>query len=384
MNNAKKLAKNNGVSKKQGGGTSTLSFVSSKNKVLAILGILAVIVLCAGVCYMQLRPRAVLIVSTTDENGTQKKDTVYMKEAVYSIYQVENQYNQYSSIYQQLYGKTYWEMEDVDSKGRNGASAAKKQVMDSLKQREILYMEAQKRGYSLTDEEVKTAEESVATTMKNFTDKQKKLEGLDEKTLKSEFKKNALVEKFRQILIKESGVDEEALKATVNKKDYRQYTLQYYKVSNQETSGKETKEVSAEQKQTSLTNMQALQEKAKTAEDFTKLLDDNDKTGIQYQTENLIKKDLKDSTFLNKKLRNQIIKMENGQISDIIEGDDGYYLIKMVNNNDSEAYDNQCDSVVQEEETKQFNARYAEFAPNYVTEVQSYWKGRVKLGSYTI
>ena len=384
MNNSKKLAKNNGVSKKQGGGTSTLSFVSSKNKVLAILGILAVIVLCAGVCYMQLRPRAVLVVSTTDENGTQKKDTVYMKEAVYSIYQVENQYNQYSSIYQQLYGQTYWEMEDVDSKGRNGASAAKKQVMDSLKQREILYMEAQKRGYSLTAEEEKTAEDNVADTMKNFTDKQKSLEGLDEKTLKSEFKKNALAEKFRQILIKESGVDEEALKATVNKKDYRQYTLQYYKVSNQETSGEETKEVSAEQKQTNLTNMQALQEKAKTAEDFTKLLDDNDKTGIQYQTENLIKKDLKDSTFLNKKLRKQIMKMDNGQISDIIEGDDGYYLIKMVNNDDSEAYDNQCQSVVNEEETKQFNARYAEFAPNYVTEVQSYWKGRVKLGSYTI
>ncbi len=384
MNNSKKLAKNNGVSKKQGGGTSTLSFVSSKNKVLAILGILAVIVLCAGVCYMQLRPRAVLVVSTTDESGTQKKDTVYMKEAVYSIYQVENQYNQYSSIYQQLYGKTYWEMEDVDSKGRNGASAAKKQVMDSLKQREILYMEAQKRGYSLTAEEEKTAEDNVADTMKNFTDKQKSLEGLDEKTLKSEFKKNALAEKFRQILIKESGVDEEALKATVNKKDYRQYTLQYYKVSNQETSGEETKEVSAEQKQTNLTNMQALQEKAKTAEDFTKLLDDNDKTGIQYQTENLIKKDLKDSTFLNKKLRKQIMKMDNGQISDIIEGDDGYYLIKMVNNDDSEAYDNQCQSVVNEEETKQFNARYAEFAPNYVTEVQSYWKGRVKLGSYTI
>ena len=384
MNNSKKLAKNNGVSKKQGGGTSALSFVSSENKVLVILGILAVIVLCAGVCYMQLRPRAVLVVSTTDENGTQKKDTVYMKEAVYSIYQVENQYNQYSSIYQQLYGKTYWEMEDVDSKGRNGASAAKKQVMDSLKQREVLYMEAQKRGYSLTAEEEKTAENNVTDTMKNFTDKQKKLEGLDEKTLKSEFKKNALAEKFRQILIKESGVDEEALKATVNKQDYRQYTLQYYKVSNQETSGEETKEVSAEQKQTNLTNMQALQEKAKTAEDFTKLLDDNDKTGIQYQTENLIKKDLKDSTFLNKKLRKQIMKMDNGQISDIIEGDDGYYLIKMVNNDDSEAYDNQCQSVVNEEETKQFNARYAEFAPNYVTEVQSYWKGRVKLGSYTI
>lgn len=384
MNNAKKLAKNDGVGKKQGGDTSSLSLFSSKNKILAILGIVAVLVLCAGVCYMQLRPRPVLTVSTVDENGTEKKNTVYMKEAVYSIYQVENQYNQYSSIYQQMYGKTYWEMEDVDGKGRNGASAAKKQVMDSLKQREILYMEAQKRGYSLTDEEIKETEENVATTVKNFTDAQKQMDGLDEKTLKSEFKKNALVEKFRQILIKESGIDEEALKATVNKDDYRQYTLQYYMVSNQDTSGEETQEVSPEQKQTNLSNMQALQEKAKTAEDFTKLLDEKDTTGIQYQTENLVKKDLNDSTFLTKKLRKQITKMKNDEISDIIEGEDGYYLVKMVNNDDSEAYDNQCNSVIEEEETKQFNAKYAEFAVNYVTEVQSYWKGRVKLGSFTI
>ncbi|MDD5994011.1 MAG: peptidyl-prolyl cis-trans isomerase [Clostridiales bacterium] len=384
MNNAKKLAKHDGVGKKQGGDTSSLSLFSSKNKILAILGIVAVLVLCAGVCYMQLRPRPVLTVSTVDENGTEKKNTVYMKEAVYSIYQVENQYNQYSSIYQQMYGKTYWEMEDVDGKGRNGASAAKKQVMDSLKQREILYMEAQKRGYSLTDEEIKETEENVATTVKNFTDAQKQMDGLDEKTLKSEFKKNALVEKFRQILIKESGIDEEALKATVNKDDYRQYTLQYYMVSNQDTSGEETQEVSPEQKQTNLSNMQALQEKAKTAEDFTKLLDEKDTTGIQYQTENLVKKDLNDSTFLTKKLRKQITKMKNDEISDIIEGEDGYYLVKMVNNDDSEAYDNQCNSVIEEEETKQFNAKYAEFAVNYVTEVQSYWKGRVKLGSFTI
>ena len=94
MNNAKKLAKNDGVGKKQGGDTSSLSLFSSKNKILAILGIVAVLVLCAGVCYMQLRPRPVLTVSTVDENGTEKKNTVYMKEAVYSIYQVENQYNQ--------------------------------------------------------------------------------------------------------------------------------------------------------------------------------------------------------------------------------------------------------------------------------------------------
>ena len=75
--------------------------------------------------------------------------------------------------------------------------------------------------------------------------------------------------------------------------------------------------------------------------------------------------------------------MNNDEISDVIEGEDGYYLVKMVNNDDSAAYDEQCNSVVEEEETKQFNTKFAEIKLRYSTEVQSYWKGRVKLGSYT-
>jgi foldase protein PrsA len=186
------------------------------------------------------------------------------------------------------------------------------------------------------------------------------------------------------VIISESGIDREALKATVKKEDFRQYTMQYYKVSNKTGSGEEEVDVTAEQKQTNLNNMKALQEKAKTAEDFTKLLEEKDTTGIQaVQTQELLEKDMDSSSFLTKKLRKRLIKMSNDQISDVIEGEDGYYLVKMVNNDDSAAYDKECDSVVSAEETKQFNAKYAEIKTRYNTEVQSYWKGRVKLGSYT-
>lgn len=384
MNNAKKLAKNGGIGTENKAGGTGGSFISSKNKILLMIGIAVVIILCAGVFYMRLRPRPILKVTGTDSNGSEVTNTVYIKDAVFDIYQVEAQYNQYSSFYQQLYGSTYWEMEDADGEGRTGASAAKKQVMDAIKQREILCMEAEKLGYSLTDEEKKAVAENVKTSMENLTDAQKKMDGMDEDTITKNFEKNALAEKYRQVVIAECNIDTQSLEAGVSKEDYHQYTLQYYKVSNKDGSGDDAADVSAEQKDTNLNNMKALQEKAKTAEDFTKLLEENDETGIQaVQTEKLIAKDMDDSTFLTKKLRKKLIKMKNGDISDVIEGEDGYYLVRMENNDDSEAYDDQCKSVVEEEETNQFNARYQEFSAAYTTEVQSYWKGRVKLGSYT-
>ena len=384
MNNAKKLAKNNGIGTEQKKKSGENSFMFTKNKILILLGLAVIVVLCAGVCYMQLRPRAVLKVTGTNASGGETTNTVYMKEAVYNIFETESQYNMYASFYQQLYGKTYWEMEDVDSAGRNGASAAKKEVMDGLKQQEILCMEAEKLGYSLTDEEKKAAGENRKSAMENMTDGQKKLDGMDEKTLTKVFEKKALAEKYRQVIISESGIDEAALKATVDKEEYHQYTMQYYMVSNKEGTGDDAKDVSKEQKQKNYDNMVALKEKAKTAEDFTKLVEENDATGITtYQLEELVKKDMKDSSFLTEKLRKKLVKMKNEEISDVLEGEDGYYLVKMVNNNDTKAYDEQCKTVVEQEQNKQFNARYEELKASYVTEVQSYWKGRVKLGSYT-
>lgn len=385
MNKAKKIAKNNGIGteRKSVLGGSGSSFTTPKNKVLLMLGVIAVVILCAGVCYMQLRPRVVLVVSSS-AGGSEAKSKVYMKETVYDIYQVETQYNMYSQLYQQMYGKSYWEMENVDDAGRDGAAAAKKQVMDAIKQREILCMEAKRLGYSLTDEENNTVAENVKQARENLSDKQKKLDGLDEKSITTAFEKSALADKYRQVIIAESGIDRDALKASVSKEDYHQYTMQYYKVSNKEGTGDDEKDVSEEQKQTNLENMKALQEKAKTAEDFTKLIEEGDTTGIgTYQQEELLQKDMEDSSFLTKKLRKKLIKMQNDEISDVIEGEDGYYLIKMVNNDDSAAYDKQCETVVSDEETKQFNARYNELKASYTTEIQSYWKGRVKLGSYT-
>jgi foldase protein PrsA len=390
MNSAKKIMKNQGLGtenpvKAKGG-----SHVPGKNTVLILIGLVLILGFSSIVCYIQLRPRAILTVTGTNANNEQITNKVYYTDAMYDIYTAEAQYNSYESIYEQIYGSTYWEAENVDSKGRNGAQAAKKQVMDTLKQREILYMEALKNGLELTEDEQKTVTENVSTAMENLTDNQKKMSGLDEASIQETLEKQALADKYKEQVIDGLGIDEDALKATVSKKDYRQYTLQYYTISKTETKDGATEETKKSKKDLAAAkkNITALQKKAVKADDFTTgLITDSDsdstddETGISYATEDLIETD---TDFMDAKARKLVKKMKNDAVSDVIETDDAYFVVKMVNNNDSEAYDNQCEQVISEEEDSQFETKYnSDIKTAYTTEVQSYWKGRVTLGYLT-
>ena len=390
MNRAKKIMKNQGAVEEKEIRRKKGLDAATRNKVLLGIGICLVLVLCLGVAYIQLRPRPILKVSGTDANGKSVTDTLYYKDALYDICNTEAQYNNMQSLYQQFYGSSFWEAENMDSKGRTGAQVAKKAVMDGLKQREILCMEAEKNGVSLGDEEKSKVDEDLKTFMDGLTDGQKKIRGLDEDTVRNELERQALADKYKNQVIESLGIDEETLKAGVSKEDYRQYDLQYYMISKKSTDddGNE-KDLDAATLKKNKKAIEDVQKKAVKAKDFTKdVITDSDEdntdddTGVQYLTENLLETD---TDFLDEKALKKVKKMKNDEISDVIETDDGYYVIKMVDNNDSSAYDQQCEQVVEDEKEKQFEAKYkSDIKPNYTTEIQSYWKGRVKLGGITV
>lgn len=390
MNSAKKIMKNQGSTKSRAG-VSSYDTESRKNLILIIIGLVLIVGISAVICYIQLRPRAILKVTGKDANGKEVTNTLNYPDAMYDILSAETQYNNYESMYQQIYGSSYWNAENVDGKGNNGSKAAKKQIMSALKQREILCMEAEKNGVTLTDDEKKEVSDKLSTVMKNITDKQKKMKGLSESAVQEALEKQAIADKYKKQVISGLGIDEAALKKTVSKKDYRQYTLQYYTISKKEASGSsstEAKTKSAKDLAQAKKDITALQKKAAAAKDFTKdiITDSNndntdDKTGISYATKDLIETD---TNFLDAKTRKIVKKMKNNTVSDVLETTDGYYVIKMVNNNDPEAYDAQCKKVVEDEQESKFDAKYkADIKPNYQTEVQSYWKGRVTLGHIT-
>lgn len=381
MNSAKKILKNNGdgmqSSVKQSKGI-------SKNMVLLIVGILLVAVLGGGVCWVNLRPRAILTVEGKDKDGKTVTHTVNYPEALYDIYQAEAMPNMYA-----MYNMSF-DWEDTAEDGETYSSTYKKQIMQTLKKREILYMCAQKQGLSLTDEEKKAVQEDVKNARKNMTDKQKKMKGLDEATLTTVMEKDKLGEKYKDSVIATLNIDEDALKKTVDKKSYRQYTLQYYVFAKTETDSEgNSKDKDAKTIAQGKKDMEALQKKAAKAKDFTKnvmtdknddKIDDNNKA-ISYSTKDLVETD---EDFLDKKTLKKVKAMKNGEVSDVLETKDGYYVIKMVNNNDPEAYNNQCESVISQEKETQFDATYKNtIKAEYTATAQSYWKGRVNIGYLT-
>lgn len=390
MNSAKKILKNEGLGTMKPLKTKEEGMLTRANKILILIGILLIVGVTFIVCYIQLRPREILTVTGKNAENQEITNKLYYTDAMYDIYTAETQYNSYESIYEQIYGTTYWAAENVDNAGRNGSQAAKKQIMDALKQREILYMEALKNKVELTEEETKKIDEDVAAAVKNMTDKQKKMAGLDEASIREALEKQAYADKYKAQVISGLGIDEEALKKGVKKEDFRQYTLQYYTIAKTETKAGESepsKKSDADLKKAKQ-DIEALQKKAVNAKDFTKDLitdadNDNadDKTGISYSTHNLIETD---TDFLDKKTRKQVKAMKNDEVSDVIETEDAYYVVKMVNNNDPEAYNSECEKVVSDEKEKRFKEKYDnDIGSAYTTEVQSYWKGRVNIGYLT-
>lgn len=382
MNSAKKILKN-GVENTTGSVVKQ-SRGLGKNKILILVGIILVALLGGGVCYVNLRPRTILTVEGKDADGKTVTHTVNYPEAMYDIYQAEAM----ASMYQR-YGMSF-DWSDTTEDGDTYATLYKKQIMQTLKRREILYMCAQKKGLTLTDAEKKTIQEDVKSARKNMTDSQKSMKGLDEATITTVKEKDKLGEKYKDSVVSTLKIDKEKLKKSVDKKSYRQYTLQYYTFVKTETgSDNKTKNKDAKTLAQGKKDMLALQKKAVKAKDFTKdvitdkdndKVDDNNK-GISYATRDLIETD---KDFLDDAARKTVKEMKNGAVSGLIETKDAYYVIKMVNNNDPAAYNKQCETVISKEEDTQFDAVYKNtIKAEYTATAQSYWKGRVTIGYLT-
>ena len=323
MNSAKKIMKNGGENATQS--TVKQSRGLSKNMILILVGIILVAVLGGGVCYVNLRPRAILTVEGKDADGKTVTHTINYPEAMYDIYQAEAMASMY-----QMYGMSF-DWSDTTEDGDTYAALYKKQIMQTLKKREILYMCAQKKGMTLTDEEKKTIKEDVKSARKNMTDSQKAMKGLDEATITTVKEKDKLGEKYKDSIVSTLKIDKDKLKKSVDKKSYRQYTLQYYTFAKTETgSDNKTKDKDAKTLEQGKKDMIALQKKAASAKDFTKdvitdkdndKVDDNNK-GISYSTKDLIETD---TDFLDNATRKTVKAMKNGAVSGLIETKDAYY-----------------------------------------------------------
>lgn len=369
-------ATNNRVLGDGGGGSSKKPFI------LGAICVVIVLVLCVGVGVQQLKPRRVLTVNNTK---------MTMDDMMYPIYERESQYLPLDETYQYMMGQSVWDVayqgEDssIDA-GTSNSEGLKQEIINKEIEYEILYQEAKNAQYDITDEEKSEAEKQAEDALKGLTGVQKLKLDISKSKLSKRFEKRILADRYKadQQEVLNKDVDEASAIADISKEDNRQYNIEYYyaPLTSTDDDGNSS-ELSEDDKKALADEIKALARKAAKAEDFSKLIEDEEKSDIKYDTGNFT--ETSGWSYVSDKNLKKIKALENGKISNVfIDDSAGYYVfVKMTDNNSTEAYDKECDAAISAAQEEKYKEWYNNLKESYNTEVNNEIWDSVTIGAVT-
>lgn len=303
----------------------------------------------------------------------------YLKDMTYHFYNSEATYN----YIDQLYGGSYWDMSYSEGSDMTVRDYAKLETLNNFIFEEILYSEATANGYTLTQEDLDTINKNIDTILNDsgLDEKFFKKNGFTEEYLKHVFTKNTLANRYKQDVIDSLDVNDEEIKAGFNFSDYRQYDVEYLFISTEKTNEEDSTQIPMDEaeKKAALDKITELREKALDAEDWSTLLPE-DENELKYRKTYL----LPDDTYFPENLRNIMFEMENEEITDVVEAEDGYYVVRMINNNSDETYNRAVEDAIKNEEESAFSEEYLNnILPEYEIKLYNNAINNLRMGRIT-
>lgn len=253
------------------------------------------------------RPYSETLVLTVDDSR------IYLDELMYHVMLAAMQ----GELYEAFTGadKDYWDMKNAD--GSTMREALKDMALENAVKYQLFYELASKEGYTLSQEEKASGKSKVENILKNMGLDQIESLGLTQEKLIDIQNKIALAVKYYDNYVSNLRVDEKAVLEELNPSDYKQYDIEYI------YAGKADRAALA-----------VLLTKAEKPRDITTLAKDpvlNSGKLSFLQGKNTFGEE--------ENLEEAIIGMEAGEVSDIIETVNGYYIIKLTDNTSTQKYD---------------------------------------------
>lgn len=289
------------------------------------------------------------------------KSKIYMDEMMYYIYVFETIGSLYDAFSESE--TSIFENEEI-----------KNLLLDEVIMNEILYEKALKEGYIITKNEIAENKETVSLLLEYMSEEQLKITGFTEKTLLKVLEKSTISEKIENDILKSFNIDKAVVTATINKEDYRQYNTAYmfFPSTVISDSGKYI-----DNKESALKDAKAALEASKKGIAFDNIILGYDDAITD--TLNFVKGDQN----TEKAFEDAALKLKNDEYSDVVETDSGYYIIKMINNNSVEAYDEAVSDAIATEEEKQLNEYYEKIKKDYKITINHKVWDKIDLGHVT-
>lgn len=285
--------------------------------------------------------------------------------------------NQQEQIYQGFFGKSYWDIKNEE--GITNRESIKNETMDQAILYEILFQEAIHAGYQLDDTQVKEADKQAGLMMEGLTAKQKNSMQITKESLIEVMQKTALADLYYEEILEDLVVDEAMAVSGIYEEEFQEYNAEYLYISDvfyDEESGMIP--YSKEEKEAAYQKANALLKEVQAGKDLETL--SQEKEGIEYSSISFLEGD----KLLGSAFEKAAIALSNGQTADsVVEEEDGYYIIKMMDNNSTQSYDSRILEAIEDAKAKEFDQFYETLKLNYeITIHESVWQP-IQIGDLT-
>lgn len=310
-----------------------------------------------------------------DEVIVEIDDTkLYMGDFLYDIYLIEKEREIWNSNYKESLGIDYW---DYEYEGLTMEQLAKDTIMTRVVLYNILTNQAKREDYSLGEEELTASEENVDKLIASMTKDELKETGMDRDILIKAFNKLALGDKYYLAITGDIEVDEVAIKNTIDSDYYREYITECLYVPTAEVSYKKITPYDADKLEKAYGKISEVKELILNGSDFNEVLAQLD--GATHYNRSFI---LSDNTA-EEEYKAAAKELENGDYSDVITTQFGYYIIHMLENNSSVRYEKAIENAIMKEKTDQFKVHYDKLLEDYDITINSEYWDSLDLGSIT-
>ncbi|SES72240.1 peptidylprolyl isomerase [[Clostridium] polysaccharolyticum] len=337
-------------------------------------------VLILALCLLQItgcKKKADRPDNSSVEVFTINRQQVFLDQVLYKVWESEQENSYYSRDYQKQYGEAYWDSEII--KGTTVRENLKEQLYDDIIRDVLLYQKAVEEGYVLTKNQKDICHEQADVEWKDMSSDVKKAIGASKSLLIRIKEEKSLIDQFFSDKLNDCQADEKKIRATISQEDYKEIDIQtigYYKYLYSED-GSETKK-SKEENQMGKESLLAIADKAKKAEDFDELLTDDSEP---LETESL--SIIPGETACDKKIQDTVMTMKPGEVSDVIETDTGYFIVQVLDNTSSDAYEEAVADAVKHEKYKQFDEYFATLKKDADIKTTKQWDN-VQVGGTVI
>lgn len=289
-----------------------------------------------------------LVVSVGDQK-------VYYSEAMIYVQYIKAKYESY-------FGDKIW---TYDFGGQTFEEMAKEEIMNMITQTKIISSKASEYNVVLTEEEENSIRVNAATFLEDVTDEDKLLYGFTKEVVEKFYLDNKLYERVYDAATMNVNTD-------VSNEEAKQIKIQSVYVP---TVIKDDKGVvtpfSEEEKVEALKKAKELLKKAKETDNFLQFAQSNSSKDEVEKTFGKTEKGISYSE--------EAFKLKTGELSDIVETEEGYYILFCVSDYDEDATLEKKESIIATRQNKSFQNLFKEWASKEEVKIKDKVWSTIKL-----